>query len=67
MIEDDNEIDEREVGFKKDKVNLKDKFGKERENSNKIDGQNQLLTTNKECKGDVEERSCNTIDKLHKI
>lgn len=38
VIEDDIQIDEREVGFKKDNVNLKDKFGKERENSNKIDG-----------------------------
>ena len=38
VIEDDSEINEREVGFKKEKVNLKDKFEKERENSNKIDG-----------------------------
>ena len=50
MIEDDIEIDERDVGFKKDKVNVKDKFKKERENSNKTEGQNQLPTINKECK-----------------
>ena len=48
-------------------MNLKDKFGKEIENSNKIDGQNQLPTTNKECKGDVKERNCNTIDEWDKI
>ena len=50
VIEDYSEIDERDVGFKKDKVNVKDKFRKERENSNKIDGQNQLPTINKEYK-----------------
>ena len=50
MIEDYSEIDERDVGFKKDKVNVKDKFGKERKNSTKIDGQNQLPTINKEYK-----------------
>ena len=46
-IDEGSEIDERDVDFKKDKVNLKEKFGKERENSNKIDGQNQLSTLNK--------------------
>ena len=40
MINNDSEMDERDVGFKKDKMNVKDKFGKEREDSNKIDGQN---------------------------
>ena len=50
VIEDDIEIDERDVVFKKDKVNVKDKFKKERENSNKTEGQNQLPTINKECK-----------------
>ena len=52
---------------KKPKVKLKDEFGKERENSNKIDGKNQLPTINKECKGDVKERSCSTVDKRIKI
>ena len=56
MIEDDSKINERGVDFKKDKVNLKDKFGKEKENSNKIDDKTQLPTSNKECKGDVKER-----------
>ena len=56
MIEDDSEVNERGVDFKKDKVNLKDKFGKEKENSNKIDDKNQLPTSNKECKGDVKGR-----------
>ena len=65
--EDDSEINEQDVGFKKDKVNLKDKFGKKRENSSKIDGKNQLPTINKECKGDVKERSCNTVDKRIEI
>lgn len=41
---------------------MKDKFGKERENSDKIDRPNQLPTINKECKGDVNERSCNNLD-----
>ena len=62
IAEDSSEIDERDVDFKKDKVNLKDKSGKERENSDKIDGQNQLSTINKERKGDVNERSCNNLD-----
>ena len=66
-IEDNSEIDERNVGFKKDKVNLKDKFGNERENSNKIEGKNQLPTINKECKGDVKERNCNSLDKRDEI
>ena len=30
VIEDDSEINERDVDFKKDKVNLKDKFGREK-------------------------------------
>ena len=67
MIEDYSEIDERDVGFKKDKVNVKDKFRKERENSNKIDGQNQLPTINKEYKWDVKERSCSTLDDRDEI
>ena len=65
--EDGSEINERDVEFKKDKGNLKDKFGKERENSNKTDGKNQLPTINKECKGDVKERNCNTVDKRNEI
>ena len=67
VIEDDSEINERYLDFQKDKVKLKDEFGKERENSNKIDGKNQLPTINKECKGDVKERSCSTVDKRIKI
>ena len=65
--EDDSEINEQDVGFKKDKVNLKDKFGKKRENSSKIDGKNQMPMINKESKGDVKERSCNTVDKRIEI
>ena len=38
MIHQASEIDERYVTFKKDKMNVKDRFGKERENSNKING-----------------------------
>ena len=67
MIEDDSEINERYLDFQKDKVKLEDEFGKERENSNKIDGKNQLPTINKECKGDVKERSYSTVDKKIKI
>ena len=48
-------------------MNLKDKFGKERENSNKVEGQNQLPTISKERKGDVNERSCNTLDESDEI
>ena len=48
-------------------MNLKDKFGKERENGNIIDEKNQLPTIDKECKGDVKERSCNTMDKRNEI
>ena len=49
-------------------MNLKDKFGKERENGNIIDGKNQLPTIDKECKGDdVKERSCSTVDKRNEI
>ena len=50
MIEHDSEIDERDVTFKKGKVNVNSKFGKERENSNKIDTKKQVQTINKECK-----------------
>ena len=46
---------------------MKDKFEKERENSNKIDGQNQLPTINKQCKGDVKDKSCNTLDERDEI
>ena len=68
VVDDDSEINERDVDFKKGKVNLKGKFGKERENSNKIDGKNQLPTINKEFKGDVKEcTSCNTVDKRKEI
>ena len=67
VIEDDSEINERYLDFQKDKVKLEDEFGKERENSNKIDGKNQLPTINKECKGDVKERSCSTVDERIKI
>ena len=67
VIEDDSEINERYLDFQKDKVKLEDEFGQERENSNKIDGKNQLPTINKECKGDVKERSCSTVDKSIKI
>ena len=67
VIEDDSEINERYLDFQKDKVKLEDEFGKEREKSNKIDGKNQLPTINKECKGDVKERSCSTVDKRIKI
>ena len=67
VIEDDSEINERYLDFQKDKVKLEDEFGKERENSNKIDGKNQLPTINKECKGDVKERSCSTVDKRIEI
>ena len=56
VIEDVSEVNERGVDFKKDKVNLKDNFGKEEENRNKIDKKNQLPTSTKECKGDVKER-----------
>ena len=38
MVEDDGDTDEREVDLENDKVNLKEKSGKERENSNKIQG-----------------------------
>ena len=53
----------RDVDFKKVKVNLKDKVGKERENSNTIYRNNQLPTINKDCEGDVNKRSCNTVEK----
>ena len=46
---------------------MKDKFGKERENSDKIDGQNQLPTINKKRKGDVNERSFNNLDESDEI
>ena len=46
---------------------MKDKYEKERENSNKIDGQNQLPTINKQCKGYVKDRSCNTLDERDEI
>ena len=48
-------------------MNLKDKSGKERENSDKIDGQNQLPTINKERKGYVNERSFNNLDESDEI
>ena len=67
VIEDDSEINERYLDFQKDKVKLEGEFGKERENCNKIDGKNQLPTINKECKGDVKERSYSTVDKRIKI
>ena len=67
MIEDGSEINEKYLDFQKDKVKLDEEFRKERENSNKIDGKNQLPTINKECKGDVKERSCSTVDKRIKI
>ena len=67
VIEDDSEINERYLDFQKDKVKLEDEFGKKRENSNKIGGKNQLPTINKECKGDVKERSCSTVNKTIKI
>ena len=60
-------MDERDVGFKKDKMNVKDKFGKEREDSNKIDGQNWLPTINKECKGDVKGRRYSTLDERDEL
>ena len=46
---------------------MKDKFGKERENSNEIDRKNQLLTINKECKGHVKERCCSFLDEKNEI
>ena len=46
---------------------MKDKFGKKRENSDKIKGQNQLPTIDKERKGDVNERSCNNLDESDEI
>ena len=67
VIEDDSEINERDTDFKKDKVNLKDKFGKERENSNTIYRKNQLPTINKDCEEDVKKRSCNTVEKRNEI
>ena len=67
VTEDDSQIDERGVSFKKDKMNVKDKFGKDREDSNRIDGQNRLPTINKECKGDVNGRSCSTLDERDEI
>ena len=67
MIEHDSEIDERDVTFKKGKVNVNSKFGKERENSNKIDTKKQVQTINKECKWDVKERSNNTVGERDEI
>ena len=67
VIEDNSEINERGIDIKKHKVHLRGKYGKERQNSNKIDGKNQLPTINKDCKGDVRERSCSTVDKKNEI
>ena len=55
-------MDERDVGIKKSQVNVKEKLGKEKENSNKIIGQNQVPQNNKEWKSDAKERRSKFLD-----
>ena len=60
MIEGGSEIDERDV-------NVKDKFGKKKENINTIDAENKVPANNKECKGHLKEKTCSTLDEKDEI